>query len=208
MGRFRMGAAVLVLMSTGAVLAPSAAAAGSLCAPVGSDFNGDGRPDLAMSGWISPVAEGGAVRVVYATAGGLDPTGAAQTFTNTTPGLPADDTPGAHAFGADVQAGSFNGDCQADLAIGMGAGKLLVLYGSPQGLRPQAAQRFTAAQLAPVGQDGRALGTRLAAGDFNGDGVDDLAAAAPWSNNYRGGLAVLSGSTTGLRNPQWFTRDK
>ena len=87
-------------------------------------------------------------------------------------------------FGRSVDAGDFNNDGFADLAIGMpgeDGGSVIVIYGSVDLLTSQGNQRFR------QGKDGvpdnseseDSFGLKVAAGDFNGDGFDDLAVGAP-----------------------------
>ncbi len=111
-------------------------------------------------------------------------------------------------FGRAVASGDFNGDGLLDLAVGApgeapgsdpASGWVFVYLGSAQGLVPSLA----------FGQDGLGaneagdrFGHALAAGDFDGDGKDDLAVGAPgeapgskpksgWVFTYRGTLRGL-----------------
>jgi hypothetical protein len=185
------------------------------------DFNGDGYSDLAAgdpSYWASGVGVFGRVFIAHGHAdfgegAGLVPYDGFEIEQ----GIYdiGDSAEHADEFGAALATGDFNGDGYDDLAIGVpnedGAGAINVVYGSPfslillgtdgwvpdpfffghldLGLAPQAASRF---------------GAVLAAGDFNRDGYDDLAASAP---NYDGGdtprgdvgtVSVLYGSAAGL----------
>ncbi|GAA3268765.1 hypothetical protein GCM10020218_008440 [Dactylosporangium vinaceum] len=85
-------------------------------------------------------------------------------------------------------AGDFNGDNIADLAIGVSGeanatGAVDVTYGSVDGpgASSQLDQHWTLASDGVPGDNhiGNELGSALVAGDFNGDGYDDLAAGAP-----------------------------
>lgn len=84
-------------------------------------------------------------------------------------------------FGRSVASGDFNGDGLRDLAVGspswsdgaeVGAGRVDIYYGTSSGLTQTAL--FLEGDLA-----GQALGQALAAGDFDGDDVDELAIGAP-----------------------------
>ena len=102
------------------------------------------------------------------------------------------------AFGSALAAGDFNGDGYSDLAVGIpgddvdftDSGAVIVIYGSRNGLTATdpgvPAARFLDLRSAtsPYGdlrflRAGARLGSSLTWGDFNGDGVGDLAMGAP-----------------------------
>ena len=110
----------------------------------------------------------------------------------------------------------FNGDGYEDLAIGVpeenvgtvkNAGAVNVLYGSSSGLQTASPADQFWHQDSPGVEDvveiGDRFGMALAAGDFNGDGYDDLAIGVPWENsatrNNPGAVNVLYGSAVGLQ---------
>jgi FG-GAP repeat protein len=195
-------------------------AAGAVPAAVGSgaggDFDGDGFADLAVGvpGDDSAEANAGAVNVIRGGARGLTSSGD-QLWTEDTPGLPGGADPG-EAFGSALAVGDFNADGFADLAAGAprdqvgivpAAGAVVVLYGSPVGLRQAGSQQWT--QDSP-GVPGRAarnnlFGAAVASGDFNGDGFGDLSVSAPQqrvgATFSAGSVTVLYGSPVGLRTP-------
>jgi hypothetical protein len=174
------------------------------------DFNGDGADDLATGIPLddglfgAPIADMGAVVVRYGIPGkGLD-TDVADTFLSQLQnGSPSDPNPG-EKFGRALAAGDFNGDGIDDLAIGVprdlngdeiASGAVEIHYGLPTGIQ-LAAEHFLAygGALDLVGFDNDRLGDVLAAGDFDGNGYDDLAVGAPG----RTIVHVLHGGPGGL----------
>jgi disulfide bond formation protein DsbB len=99
----------------------------------------------------------------------------------------------------------FNGDGQADLAIGApgengSRGVVHVLYGAAGGLTAAGSQLWSqdSPGIGGTAEAGDSFGSRVAAGDFNGDGRTDLAIAAPGENNFAGVVHVLYGAAGGL----------
>ncbi len=149
-----------------------------------ADFNGDGIGDLAV-GVVGENNSAGGVLILYGTAGsGLTATGN-QFFNQDTPGVPGATAAGDNC-GLALAAGNFNGDDKDDLAIGCpfedigsvaNAGGVLILYGAAGGLTATGSQFFgqDTAGVPGTAEVGDLCGVALAAGDFNGDGKDDLA---------------------------------
>jgi FG-GAP repeat len=220
-GRLSMRRALLVvgLCVASSFIATIPAGATSRPAPSGlrSDFNGDGVADLAIGapGADEAGVEGaGAVNVLFGTAAsGLqaeDPDDQRWTQAGDIDG----DLEAGERFGAALASGDFSGDGFADLAIGVpnadfpgnvDAGEVNVIYGSATGLTPTDDQLWY--QRGPVvkGNPGpnEHFGGVLTAGDFNGDGFDDLAIGIPGDvlsdQSGVGGVIVLFGAPGGLQ---------
>lgn len=157
------------------------------------DINGDGWVDLAIGVPGETLATGpgthnGIVQVMYGASAGLTGTGS-QLFRQGADGVgnaPQD----GDQFGTALAAGDFNGDGRADLAIGVPyedfgvlaeAGVLHVLYGTANKLTGVGSQCFYQGRSGlsgePVAWD--RFSEALTAGDYNGDGRDDLAIGVP-----------------------------
>jgi len=123
------------------------------------------------------------------------------------------------AFGSTLATGDFNGDTYEDVAVGVpeedfgvsveDAGAVNVIYGSFGGLSATAVPDQFWHQDSPGIEDevepGDRFGSALAAGDFNGDGLDDLAIGVPGETQRytflrtgAGAVNVIYGSTGGL----------
>ncbi|MFI2209380.1 FG-GAP-like repeat-containing protein [Streptomyces sp. NPDC020141] len=156
----------------------AAAPAKKLPAQPKDDFNGDGYQDLAVGspqGRVGQEASAGFVSVVYGSKSGLKVPDK-QILNQGAPGIPG--TPRAfERFGESLTSADLNRDGYADLVVGAAGeaprpgeeitGETLVVWGSAKGLargtNPTA--RFNDS------------GSRLLAGDFDGDGAPDLVSA-------------------------------
>ena len=152
------------------------------------DFNGDGCGDLAVGvphQDVSGVSSAGAVHIIYGSSLGLTEDGDAQWTQNT--GTMLDTPADAEFFGWSLATGKFNADAYADLAIGVlyenDNGAVAVMYGSSAGLTDAGNQLWSQDSPGINGQDfecqSEFFGQAVAAANFNGDGVDDLAAGVP-----------------------------
>ncbi len=149
------------------------------------DFNGDGKPDLAGTNFQSEMVS---VLLNTTTAGATIPSFAPQqTFTT-------DNFPSALAVG------DFNGDGRPDLAIGSNAAGAsmvsVMLNTTPTGATTPsfASQRTFATGSVP---------TSVAVGDFNGDGLPDLAVTNYSSNTVS---VLLNTTSLGATTPSFATQ--
>jgi hypothetical protein len=170
------------------------------------DFDNDGFADLAAGAPFEDagrVADAGALSVLYGSAARLG-TARGQIFTQV--GSAPENT---DLFGFALATGDFNGDSRADLAAGApnegvfstpGAGAVSVLNGTAAGLSAAGGRLFTQVGGAPERDD--AFGYALATGDFNGNGLADLAVGAPFESGagapFSGAVSVLYGTASGL----------
>ncbi|BBC35189.1 hypothetical protein SGFS_064830 [Streptomyces graminofaciens] len=159
-------------LAVGVLTAPTATAAPS----VRSDFNGDGYADLAVGvpkGTAVGRAEAGFVHVLWGSAKGLG--GRTSKISQASAGVPGTAEAGDQ-YGYAVQSGDFNGDRFADLVVtapgervkasGRRGGAAYVLWGSAKGLK----SGYTIAK----GVDNQQLGRLVTAGDYDGDGDQDV----------------------------------
>jgi hypothetical protein len=179
------------------------------------DFNGDGFDDLAIGvpeEDVGTIVNAGSVQVLFGSAAGLTGIGN-QNLNQNTPGI-RDSAESGDAFGRHLSVADFDSDGFADLAIGVpfedldaiaDAGAVNVLYGSPSGLDAGDDdfwnQGSTGISNAPDSTDW--FGFALTAGDFDGDGHDDLAIGVPFEEiggiPNAGAVQVIYGSPSGLR---------
>src|SRR5262245_61333547 len=222
LGAFRIsaGTAVAAVISAAAFVALWASPAAALaCATPGhSDINGDGHAD-AVVGEPGRDNFAGGIHVLYGTDSGLtaDASGTAlndQLLTQNSPGVPGtsetDDI-----FGFAIAVADFNGDGCGDVAIGvpgedLGAGTVVVLYGSTSGVVTAGAQRFQEGTGVPGSRfSGEDFGDTLTTGDLNDDGIADLAIGVPFERAGgldRGAVAVVYGAAGGLGTGTTATR--
>ncbi len=167
-------------IEVGAIVATLALAlsAAAQAAP-GADFDGDGFGDLVV-GVPGEDSAAGAVNFLLGSANGITGAGgyAQQGFEGLAETAEANDR-----FGEAVAAGDFNADGADDVAIGapsenLGVGVVQVLFGGSPDVDEQVL-RLGVDGLPGAAGEFDAFGSALAAGDFDGNGIDDLAISAP-----------------------------
>jgi hypothetical protein len=213
-----------LLLSAVGLLQLSGAAAGQSgygTVLAAGDFNGDGHMDQAIAnpeasnynGNGSNYSSSGRVYVNYGSYTGLLSTVMQQSFSPISDNLLSGEQRSHVRFGTSMVAGYFNDDHYCDLAIGTPAeringknnvGAVVVLYGSMWGLTTNNAKKLTQDTYGVAGacESHDFFGASLAAGDFNGDGNDDLVIGAPGEDigsiDRAGMIHVLWGRDWGL----------
>ncbi|NBM14819.1 FG-GAP-like repeat-containing protein [Streptomyces sp. GC420] len=153
-----------------------------------ADFNNDGYGDAAFSAGNATVGgkkEAGQIVALYGSASGVKST-SRTTFSQNTTGVPGGAETGDH-FGWISAYGDFDGDGYDDLAVSAAyedvsgdtdGGTVIILWGSSTGLKGGTTLKDPA-----VSSHDR-WGDTLAAGDFDGDGKEDLAVGTSSSTIY------------------------
>ncbi|MEV1019914.1 FG-GAP and VCBS repeat-containing protein [Streptomyces sp. NPDC050264] len=196
--RLRLATATAVAAAlTGGLLAVSAGTAGAADSVTHheADFNGDGYGDVAFAAGFATVAgqkQAGEIVALYGSATGITSTKRA-TISQNTSGVPGSAEAGDY-FGWVSAYGDFNHDGYDDLAVAaehekvgtdVNGGTVAILWGSASGL----SGGTTIADPAVSSHD--RWGRTLAAGDFDADGVEDLAIGSSTSTLYvyKGGIS-------------------
>jgi len=174
------------------------------------DWNGDGFADLA-AGEPGEQDGRGAIQVRFGTAAGVNLNGG---FYRTETAIGGASEVG-DSFGYALAAGDFDGDGHDDLVIGIpgedfGAGGTIsncgqanVLYGDDAGFDFGRTQFWAQDNILGAGTSEAfdLFGQAMAAGDFDGDGRDDLAIGAPEefvTGSRDGAATVIMGTAAGL----------
>ena len=193
------------------------------------DFDNDGYDDLAIGvpdEDIGSIKDAGSVNVLYGTSSGLSSSGDQSWHQNTSGIVEASEAD--DRFGSALATGDFDNDGRDDLAIGVpgedsdnglnpfddvNAGAVNVIYGASNGLTSSGDQFWTQDSPGIIGatESEDRFGEALAAGDFDGDGRDDLAIGIPGENatnafleGESGAVAVLYGSNNGVSSTDQF----
>ena len=184
------------------------------------DFNGDGFDDLAVGvpdNWIyynGSVFDAGGVELHFGQPGGI--TGGGYLFRPGTfgiEGLPG----GTSRFGEALAFGDFNGDGHDDIAVGAPreynsppgcpscrTGAVYLIDSNVEG----AIAGFKMIQgdqgLPDVPEHWEEFGAAVAAGDFNGDGYDDLAIGVPGEDGVGAVIAINGSPWSLLLADHWY----
>lgn len=180
------------------------------------DFNHDGYDDLAVGipyEDLGSVANAGAVQIYYGSGTGLYERVSNDFWHQDRSGV-ADVADEHDFFGLALAVGDFNGDSYADLAVGvpyedvvspevLNAGAVNVLYGSEDGITASGSDYWDqdVGGVGSICEEDDRFGFSLTAGDFNGDGYDELAVGVPyehWNDPDTGIVQVLFGAADGL----------
>lgn len=196
------------------ILGVAAAGDAFATAVAAGDFNADGFDDLALGVPFddsAAVADGGSVNVLFGAAAGI--TLAGNQIWHQNSGIVSDGAENNDNFGQALATGDFDGDGDDDLAIGVpaedvgataDAGAVNLILGTPAAGLAVAGSQFWDQNSSPdIAENADVYGATLVAGDFNGDGLDDLAGGAPKEDSAlgildAGAVIVFNGDPTGL----------
>ena len=204
------GAAVVAVVAAGASAvvtdggpdqSAAKAAKGPNAGKTAGDIDGDGYADLgvgAPDGAVSGKSKAGYVGVTYGAKGGVD-TGRHSTLSQASKGVPGTPEAGDH-FGSAVVRGDVDGDGYTDLVVAANneaigkterAGSVTVVFGSKDGLSGDAIA-FSSPKATAYAQ----FGDKLAVGDYNHDGRDDIAVSDQGKVQLVNGAANLRDTAT------------
>ena len=211
-------ATCLPILGTGRTAQAENTAPAGTAAPVRPDFNGDGFADLAVGATGERFGDANAAGAISILYGDADQTPKNSTFIHQgMPYVPDSDELRDH-FGARSTFGDFNGDGFDDLVVSApdedigdktDVGKIWIFSGSSEGVGAlEIGKTFHQESSNSLGtnETGDRWGVMLAAGDFNGDGFEDLAVGAPEKDNEEnpdvGTISLLYGTPNGLSTDQ------
>lgn len=180
------------------------------------DFDGDGDDDLVIGTpheSVSGHVGAGMIMIRNGRQGGVNGFDSTSAITAHEAGLPIETS--STGFGGALAVGDFNDDGFDDLAAGatdididgaLGAGIVIVFYGASTGISASRREHWhqNIAGVASTAQSRDFFGSALTAGDFNGDGVDDLLVAVPGEKNggvVSGGVHVFYGRRPVIVDP-------
>ncbi len=188
------------------------------------DFDGDGYADAIIGIPYENIsaANAGAVSVMYGSAAGLSAS-RDQFISQNTTGID-DASEKDDWFGNALVCGDFDGDGYDDAAIGIdnekvgtaaGAGAVQMIYGTSTGLSATGDQWITQNTngILDSAEADDSFGYALAAGDFDGDGFEDLAVGVVAEDvgalTAAGAVNVIYGTSAGLAatGNQYWTQD-
>jgi hypothetical protein len=162
------------------------------------DFDGDGRHDLAIGvpgENLGSEFGAGMIEVLPGWSGGLA-SDLAYAIDQNSSGIDGSAETGDF-FGGSLAAGNFDGDGFVDLAIGVvnedDVGAVQILYGSVAGLNGSRDLFWYDENVGGTREAGDFFGLVLVAGDFDGDGFDDLAIGVPYEEAGTVGNDIDSG---------------
>lgn len=195
-----------------------------------ADFNGDGLEDLVVAVPHEDIGtryNAGAVKVVYGRADGTWRPHSDTVYLHQglygEPGISlGDPAETSDQVGGGMEVGDFNDDGYSDLAVSVpyedvngryNYGLVHVVYGSPSGLNTYNKHELGLHRynLGEFRDNARYFGRGMAVGDYDADGIDDLAVGFLGTKvdgiDYDGGAILFFGRTGyGLKYAEWNTK--